>query len=249
MTAGLVVALAGVMLFVIVHVFGDRLTFQSRTQRSVWLSAAGGVSVSYVFVLILPELAMRQEGFDDRASAAGALSSALENHAYLIALLGLGLFYGIERFVQSAGRSQRGDERGETPLPVFWLHLAVFACYNALIGYLLVQREDADVRGTAVYAVAMAVHFVVNDQSLREEHGDLYHRHGRWLLAAAAVLGYLIGIGIELTPLWIDSLFALLAGSVILNVLKEELPEGRRSRFLPFALGAGVYSTLLMATA
>jgi hypothetical protein len=249
MTAGSVVTLAGVALFVMVHVFGGKLTFQSRTPRSVWLSAAGGVSVSYVFVLVLPELALRQQAFEDRASAAGAWSSALENHAYLIAMLGLGLFYGIERFVQSAGRSMRGEERGETPLPVFWLHLAVFACYNVLIGYLLVHRGEADVRGTALYAVAMAVHFFANDQSLREEHGDIYHRHGRWLLAAAAVLGYLIGISTAMAPLLIDSLFALLAGSVILNVLKEELPEGRRSRFLAFATGAGVYTTLLMATA
>lgn len=249
MTTGSVVTLAGVVLFVMVHVFGGRLTFQSRTPRGVWLSAAGGVSVSYLFVHLLPALAVRQEAFEDRATAAGAWPSALENHAYLIALLGLGLFYGVERFVRSAGRSMRSDERGETPLPVFWLHLTVFAGYNALIGYLLVHREEGDVRGTALYAVAMAVHFAVNDQSLREAHGDIYHRRGRWLLAAAAVLGYLIGISSAMAPLLIDSLFALLAGSMALNVLKEELPEGRQSRFGAFAAGAGLYTALLMANA
>jgi hypothetical protein len=41
-------------------------------------------------------------------------------------------------------------------------------------------------------------------------------------------------------------LFALLSGGVILNVLKEELPEERESRFWAFALGAAVYAFILM---
>ena len=43
-------------------------------------------------------------------------------------------------------------------------------------------------------------------------------------------------------------LFALLAGGIILNVLKEELPEERKSRFWAFALGAGTYAALLLAS-
>jgi zinc transporter ZupT len=42
-------------------------------------------------------------------------------------------------------------------------------------------------------------------------------------------------------------LFAFLAGGVILNVLKEELPEERQSRFWAFTLGAGFYAVLLLA--
>ena len=36
-------------------------------------------------------------------------------------------------------------------------------------------------------------------------------------------------------------------GSVVLNVLKEELPDDQDSRFWPFALGAAAYSALLLA--
>ena len=41
-------------------------------------------------------------------------------------------------------------------------------------------------------------------------------------------------------------LFAFLAGGVTLNVLKEELPEERQSRFWPFLLGAAGYAALLL---
>ena len=42
-----------------------------------------------------------------------------------------------------------------------------------------------------------------------------------------------------------DALFALLAGGVVLNVMKEELPEERKSRFGAFLLGVVLYGGLL----
>ena len=95
----------------------------------------------------------------------------------------------------------------------------------------------------------MGLHFIVNDEGLREQHGWTYHRYGRWLLAAAPVVGYLVGLSTQVSPLLLSSLFAFLAGGVILNVLKEELPEDRQSRFWAFAAGAALYSALLLLTA
>ncbi|MBD2307776.1 hypothetical protein H6G17_20105 [Chroococcidiopsis sp. FACHB-1243] len=73
-----------------------------------------------------------------------------------------------------------------------------------------------------------------------------YHRIGRWILAAAVIVGWAIGSGTQI-ELAIALLFAFLAGGVVLNVLKEELPEERQSRFWAFALGASIYSALLVA--
>ncbi|NJL21613.1 MAG: hypothetical protein HC895_13625, partial [Leptolyngbyaceae cyanobacterium SM1_3_5] len=41
-------------------------------------------------------------------------------------------------------------------------------------------------------------------------------------------------------------LFAFLAGGIVLNVLKEELPEDRESHFWSFAIGAIGYAVLLL---
>ncbi|WP_205478932.1 hypothetical protein [Sphingomonas arenae] len=248
MSVGSVIVLATIATFVLVHVFGNRLRFLATTPRSVWLSAAGGVSVAYVFVHLLPELAEHQETLGERARDAGFFAS-VESHAYLIALLGLVLFYGVERFARTAGGARLGSGRAETPLPVFWIHLGAFAIYNVLIGYLLVHREEADLRGLIIYAVAMSLHFVVNDQGLREQHGSTYHRYGRWVLAVAPVAGLVIGVATQVSPLLLSTLFAILAGGVILNVLKEELPEERESRFAAFAFGTALYAALLLLTA
>ncbi|UUR08128.1 hypothetical protein [Sphingomonas glaciei] len=248
MTPTTLIVLLTVLAFVLVHVFGAKLAFLAGMPRSIWLSAAGGVSVAYVFVHLLPELASHQQVIGERARSAGLLAS-VESHAYLIALFGLALFYGVERFARSRGGGAPPREGERRSLGVFWVHLTAFALYNVLIGYLLLHREENDLRGLVVYAIAMSLHFIVNDQGLRQQHGTTYHRYGRWILAAAPVGGLLLGLATDVSALLLSALFAFLAGGIILNVLKEELPEDRQSRFSAFALGAIAYAAVLLLTA
>jgi hypothetical protein len=217
------------LLFALVHLLGARLDWLRTAPRSIWLSAAGGVSVAYVFVHILPDLAEHQRQVEERGILAG-----IESHVWLIALLGLGMFYGLERLAR-----RRTRDTG-----IFWVHLGSFALYNFLIGYLLLHREEQG--GLFFYAAALGLHFLVNDQGLREHHGGAYRR-ARWLLAAAPIAGWGLGALYALPPLAITALFGFLAGGIILNVLKEELPEDRESRFAAFAAGAAGYAALLLA--
>lgn len=217
------------LLFALVHLLGARLDWLRTVPRSLWLSAAGGVSVAYVFVHILPDLAAHQ-----RAVEAEGLLQSLESHVWLLALAGLASFYGLEHLAR-----RRSHEAA-----VFWIHLGSFALYNLLIGYLLLHREESG--GLIFYAAALGVHFLVNDQGLREHHGRSYGR-ARWLLAAAPLVGWALGATFALPPIAITALFGFLAGGIILNVLKEELPEDRDSRFSAFAAGAAGYAALLLA--
>lgn len=231
--------------FAIIHLFAGKLRFLETIPRSRWLSAAGGVSVAYVFVHIFPELGQGQitiEQLDHQ------LVSFLEHHVYLMALLGFVGFYGLERLAKRS--RQRNLERGEkdaTSFSVFWLHICSFAIYNALIGYLLLHREEPGFLNLLLFFIAIALHFVVNDYGLREHHKGEYRRIGRWILAAAVIVGWTLGYAVDIAEAAIAVLFAFLAGGIILNVLKEELPEERESRFWAFALGAGSYAIVLLA--
>ena len=121
------------------------------------------------------------------------------------------------------------------------------AVYTALIGYLFLHRLAAGLEDLLLFFVAMALHFVVNDHRLREHHKDAYLRKGHWVLTAAVVLGWEVGLLTKIPEVAIAVLTAFLAGSVIMNVLKEELPEERESRFWAFALGAAFYIVILLA--
>ena len=245
MTSVTIVSLLAVVGLALVHLFSNRLRFLDVTPRSVWLSIFGGISVAYIFVHLLPELA---EGQETVAEAVGEGLAFLESHIYLVALLGLAIFYGLERAASSSRRSEReAGKEDSTTKGIFWLHVSSFAVYNALIGYLFLHRLATGLEDLLLFFVAMALHFVVNDHGLREHHKDAYLRKGRWVLAAAVVLGWVVGLLTEIPEVAIAVLTAFLAGGVIMNVLKEELPEERESRFWAFALGAALYAAVLLA--
>ena len=229
-----------------VHLFAGRLRFLDVVPRSRLLSLAGGASVAYVFVHALPELERVGATLDRRV---GALAF-VEEHAYLVALLGFVVYYGLERFVRRSGSRRSGADAsgGGTPVPegVFWLHVGSFVVYNGLVGYLLFHREAPGIGALALFAIAMGLHFVVNDYGLRDHHRETYHRYGRWLLAGAVVVGGALGALTEVDRAALGALFAFLAGGVVLNVIKEELPPERESRFSAFAAGAGAYAALLL---
>lgn len=229
----------------LIHMFAGRLRFLRVVPRSRWLSFGSGVSVAYVFVHILPDLSEAQETIQQGVNAELAF---LEHHVYLIALLGLAIFYGLERAAKiSRQQSQDAGGADVTSAGVFWLHMISFGVYNALIGYLLVHREVSGLSNLLFFAIAMALHFVVNDYGLHEHHKHMYEKTGRWILAPAVITGWAIGSGTKLSEAAIAVLFAFLAGGVVLNVLKEELPEERESRFWAFAVGTIGYAVLLLA--
>jgi hypothetical protein len=228
-----------------IHVFAGKLKFLDVIPRSRWLSLSGGVSVAYVFVHILPDIAKSQE-YLRRAAEALALGF-LENHAYLLALAGLLVFYGLEALAKNSRQASRLQEQGDVTTPgVFWLHVGSFGFYNLLIGYLLVHREVPGRVSLAFFTAAMATHFIVNDYGLREHHKERYTLYGRWILLATVVAGTTTGLLTTIAEAALAALFGFLAGGVILNVLKEELPEERQSSLVAFMLGAVLYSAVLI---
>lgn len=221
--------------FALIHLLTPRLRALEVVPRSRWLSFAGGVAVSYVFLHLLPELGEHHHALLER--------EWLDPYAF--ALGGLVVFYGLERRIRAA-RSE-GEARGEGApgAASFWLHIASFGLYNLLIGYLLLHREETGAIPLALYVAAMGLHFLTNDFGLRQDHPGLYDRRARWLLAAAVLAGWALGVFVDVPEAAVALLFAFLAGGVVLNVLKEELPEERRSRFAPFLLGAAGYGAIV----
>lgn len=228
------------------HLFAPRLRFITSGPRSRWLSAAGGVSVAYVFAHLLPELAEGQAALEGQGESAAPPLEFLENHVYLVALVGLAVFYGVEKH-SLASRRRNQELRGEdrTTDDAFWLSITSFAIYNAVIGYLLLRGDLEDGTQLVLYTLAIGVHFVINDFALSEHHRDAYRRFARWILAGAVVAGWFAATATEVSERILAVIVAFLAGGVILNVLKEELPAERLAQFWPFAGGALTYSVLL----
>lgn len=238
-------SLLGVAFLALVHLYARYLRFLDVIPRSRLLSIAGGMSVAYVFLRILPEIGNAQVRVGQEA---GDLVQTDRYSIYLVAMLGLVIFYGLERLADRS-RSEQFAERGENcPSPaVFWISIASYAIVNFLVGYLLYQREQQGAQRFALFFGAMAVWFIVNDYGIRAEHHDKYRMGGRWVLICAVFGGWIAAVVAPLPDLVISLALAFVGGGVVMNVLKEELPRERASSFWSFAAGAAGYGALLLS--
>jgi hypothetical protein len=160
---------------------------------------------------------------------------------YLVALAGFMAYYGLEIVrgrVRASSRSH-SDEKN------FGIHIGGFAVYVWLISYILVNRVEKTPLHIGIYTVAMAAHFLTIDHSLREEHGVLYERTGRYLLSAICVLGWLTGVIWPLPLYWVAVMVAFVSGAIIMNSAIIELPNRNEGRFLAFVTGGVIYGLLL----
>ncbi|KAF0094336.1 MAG: divalent heavy-metal cations transporter [Puniceicoccaceae bacterium 5H] len=225
-------SVGGILLLAAIHLFGVRLTFLKEIPRSRWLSFAGGVSVVYVFLHLMPAIAEAEEHFAKFHDELG------ERIPYILGLLGLLVTYGAARH----GRTKRNHDQ---PSLGFWLHMGSFSIYNVIAGYVS-RQQPPTIPILFISMLALAFHYLVVDHGLRAEHRYLYQHYGRWLLAGALIVGWSIPFLFTVRPYVLAGLEAFLAGGIILNVLKEELPKERQSKFTPFLIGIMVYAPIMV---
>ncbi len=213
------------------HILVGRLRFLHAEPHSAWLSLSGGAAVAYVFAHLLPKLAQKQEALLN-ASDSG-LYGFLEHHAYLVALAGFVVYYGIGRAAVFAKTH------------VLSVQVAGFAGYSLLIGYLV--ADSSGLVALALITLAMILHFLGMDHGLLHKYVALYDRVIRWLLALSILVGWTIGVSTNISDTTVALWLAFLAGGIIINVIEEELPSERHGRFWPFLAGVMVFTILVLA--
>ncbi|BDM83294.1 hypothetical protein [Acaryochloris marina] len=230
----------------LIHAFVSKLNVLTFIPEYRWISFAGGVSMGYVFLEIFPELSHAQKELEHSAIL---LVAYLENHVYILALIGLAVFYGLDILALTSRRFNREANKVDRTSPaVFWIHITAFAVLNLIFGYLLQDMAKHGLLRCLIYFIAVALHFFILDHNLREHHQNLYDKQGRWLLTAAIMVGAISGQATHVNEATISIVWSFLAGSMILNILTRELPDERKSCFGSFIGGSTLYTGLLLLT-
>jgi hypothetical protein len=209
--------------------------------RRSQVSFSAGMSAAYVFVRLMPELSAARVSFAESVSATLRYEG---KSIYFVALLGFLAFYALDH-LRTRTRMREVHESGTSSL-AFRLHIGGFAAYVTLVAYLLVRNLEEGSMAMALYAVAIAFHFLAVDHALNEEHGAAYQSVGRWVLAGMCVLGWTLGLAVALPAHILALLLALLSGAVIMNSALMELSPENKGRFLPFLCGGLAYGLLLL---
>ena len=214
------------------------LRWLARDERSV-VSFGAGVAIAYVFVHVMPELNTARRTFAESSS----LTLRYEGMSiFYVSLIGFLMFYGLDHLRNRLRVSSETEEVGRA----FKISIGGFAAYVGLMAYLLVHNLEDTPRSVALFALAIAVHFLGVDHALREEYGAVYNRRGRYVLAATALLGWGVGMLVTLPRPALALLVAFISGAVIMNSSITELPSESKGRFLPFMFGGLAYGLILL---
>ena len=267
-------ALAVTVALALLHLAAPRIRKLPLVPESAMASFAGGLAAAYVFLHLLPEIAEGNEAIGEALSDVLRPTPLVELGIFLVALVGFVVFYGLERAARKhgaqgegprelspagvaaagrVGRSAPGRPAGPEASAgrvsnsrVYVLHLGSFMVYNALITYTMPLRLRTGLLFALLFAVAMGLHFVLTDRGLEEHYPDRFDSRGRFALAGALFFGWLAALLFAPTStLVVAILTALLGGSILLNVFKEEIPSNRQSSFGWFMTGLTLYAVLL----
>jgi hypothetical protein len=150
-----IVGLALAICLALVHIFASQTPWLAKIPERWWVSVAGGASIAYIFLDILPQLSHAQEAIQH--SDIG-LIAYLEKHVYLLALVGLAIFYGLEKLaLRSRDRRQAAYGEDCTHPGVFWIPIIAFAIYNMILGYLLRESETHGLVACLLLFFALAI--------------------------------------------------------------------------------------------
>lgn len=220
------------MVYIIIHLLANELIPANKVKRLKWLSFSGGLAVSYVFVYILPSLHREQQQLGQYGA-----SLTMESELYFIGLLGLLLFFGIQKAVGNTQRSKRGGKWS-----FFWLEVTFFAVYNMLVAYIVISSNVTGVQAL-FYGTAIGLHFIAVAHDLWRVSPHLYNKIGRYIIASGILIGWFMGMLVSLSAFVESMIFAFISGAMILNVLNNELPKEKDAHFPSFAIGVLSYTT------
>jgi zinc transporter ZupT len=229
-------SLSAVVFLSLVHVLADLLRLKQQVPQKYWLSFADGISISYVFLGLLPKII---EGTDAMPESLGPMVAVVKNNPFLPLLAGLVAFYGLERLVDKPEYEDKVDPSLSATGVRVWSHLASYALYKAIIGYLIAKMADPVL--ISIFVLSMAVHFLVVDYRMMEIHKGAYQKTGRWLLTLAIFIGWLVGVTTVIAPIIVTLLLAFVAGGIVLVVLEEEFSREHPSSFPAFLAAVLAY--------
>lgn len=225
-----------VVYLALINFFGIYLFPRDRVPSQKWFSFSSGIAITYFFMYLLPSLNKRQDTLQ-----VDWLNLALPSEIYVISLLGFTVFCGTMRVVRTPHFKDETIEQNVS----YWLQVTLLTAYMSFSAYVVTASSVTFV-ARSFYATALGVHFLAVGHDLYRHYGERYIRQGRYLLSGGILAGGFFSRLIDLASHVEAILFAFVAGAMILNIVKFELPADRNLHFRTFVLAVVGYGGILL---
>lgn len=242
-----IITLCGLAIMSLAHILCSRENIVRVFEKQGWISFSAGASVSYVFIHVFPEIGIFQQrltGASGHHQDVGFINQPL----YLVALGGLCLLYLLDTIETSYQiEDQNGSQQQQKYMPLFYLRCSLYFVYNIMVAYIVTQRPGSGFFNITLITIALTMHFFVVNVSAKEKNGELFDRYIRWPATIGLLLGWALGILVDLPEIITVTVFSLIGGMITYIALKSELPQTRHKAPYHFFSGALIYALIVLA--
>lgn len=241
------ITLAGLLVMSLAHIVSKRTKILHAFESHGWVSFGAGASVAYVFVHIFPEIGIFQQQITGHGGHDQSVSF-INQPLYLAALGGLCLLYLLDT-IESNFNDEKSNplQQHKYYTPFFVLRSVLYVLYNIMIAYIITQRPGEGIINITLIAIALMFHFIVINVRGHEKYGKLFERYMRWPAAGGLIIGWVLGILINIPDVITLTVFSLIGGMITYIALKSELPQTEHRAPFHFLTGVAIYAIIALA--
>ncbi|MEX0621841.1 MAG: hypothetical protein WD187_02525 [Candidatus Woykebacteria bacterium] len=211
------------------HFWNEKIQIRQEYIRTRFISFVAGISVTYVFLDLLPEVYKGFEVFD--------------RFIFIALLSGFAIAHITEKYIYQHSAPQVLRER------LGILHSLAFFVYHLLIGVILVRLNNISNLDSFLFFLPVLFYSSVGVIALEKIHVRVWERPFIKILLSASTL---IGVLIAEVLLGFDQLFNLLFGLVVgiflYIAMIDFIPREAKGRPEYFAFGVLVYTLIIITT-
>lgn len=213
-------------LLVIVHFFGEQI---ARHERHAELTSfATGVTVTYIFLQLLPE---HHKGIEH-----------LGEFGWFSALIGFSLLHAIEKYIYGHEKSVEQIRHDFKEL-----HSSFLFAYYTMIGVILTYLVQRDVVHGTLFFIPVFLHTTISSLSLTELHDDIVNnRFVHMAIINAVVLGVLAATLVPIGPAMFHILLGVLTGMFLYIIIHDSMAQKTEGYVFSFLLGTVLYSGVIV---
>ena len=192
--------------------------------RTGFLSFAAGVGISYMFLVLFPEVFTRL--------------SVLGPSTFLLVLLGFTVYHVSEKvgykYIQQRKSSLRSVHHS--------VHLVFYFVYFFLVGVLLQYVARSGLGPTLIFFFPFLLYVMVLHLPQKFEFPHLFHHI---LYVGSPLYGAFVGFWFPIPENVFVGILAFIAGALLYIIVREAIPPEKKGHPGLFLLGAALYALIV----
>lgn len=211
----------------IVHYFSEGIVELFRESRKDIVSFIAGISITFIFLLLMPEVYRGMQ--------------MLDKYLFMFILIGFAGFHLIEKKIYQ----NESKEVLQEELRI--VHSVTFFLYHFLIGFILLNVLKEDMIIGVLFFAPIVFHTAFSGASLSGIHVSIRERmFFKTVLSCSTLAGTLIGYFFLIHQQIMDATLGFVVGALLYIVIRDSLPRETKGSAAYFILGIVIYSFMIV---